>query len=414
MSAFSRIDGRQAHEHRRRELFTHHCAPDEKLEEGEEAAQLSLKSSGERGGRGSIFQQSASHSALLMAPDVRVSYAQGETRLMVIVSGPTTSKLESAYDKAHVMIRLHSRVGVLAIQPLSAVGGAAEKRRFLEARHQQLQETYAAALLPLVQASVEGVLCLDQFPRCVISIDVLVLAEDGGLFATVLNGVMCALLEAGLPCRTSFAAVTLSALALRNPHLKEGTKMEEGKKTTTTSPGKKRGRVSEEEDVERNSLHFIVDPTNLEETLCGLASSSSSSLVKSDSQSVGNDKSQGVVTNSNDIAASQAAAFAMTARGQLINQQRDSRTVAVGTFVFGYRPAGGGDPTQGVRYTTMGSHITSGPGSSRPCQLSAVSAAPKPRSVLLQPMEWIQMEQLAMNSARPIFEFYRKLNVPLD
>lgn len=377
-----RVDGRKPQEHRRRELYAHNC-------NGEEEVDASLTSS-----LAQTVRSTASGSALMMASDVRLSYSQGATSLIISVFGPTTSKRESAFEKAEVVVRLHSRVGVLAVQPLSAVGSAPEKRRFLEARHQQLQEVYAGVLLPLLQTSVESVLCLEQFPRCVIVVDVVVLAEDGGLFATVLNGVMCALLEAGLPCRSSFAAVTIAALtADESSSPREGSE----KVSNSTDGKRKRGRdETQENNTSTTSLCFFVDPSGLEETLCGMPS-------KHESSSEGDEKKKSSVT------AAKEAAIATTARGQLIKMQQECRTVAIGTFVMGYRPSGGSSAE--ARFPTIASHIQSGPGSAR---TSSSSDGKSSDAILLKPHEWLAMEKLACMCVTPVFDFYRKLNVPLE
>lgn len=366
MSAtWSRLDGRKPQEHRRRELCNYPLLPNE-VEENDTATPASSSSS----------TNVVSHNALLTASDVRLTYAQGDTRVHISLSGPTTSKLESAYEKAHVSIRLRSNVGILAIQPLVAVGGAPEKYRFLEARRTQWEETYAAVLLPLLQSCVERVVCLDQFPQCVILLEVLVLAEDGSLFAAVLNGCMCAILEAGLPCKTSFAAVTLAAVTTSSAVCTS---------TSVDTNSKKDSRKRERDDAEGRVLDIVADPTSLEETLSGIG------CVESPTDS---------------SSAAHAAAVASTLRGQLLSLQRDYRTVAIATFVLGYRPGGG--TADGTPLPTIASHISSGFGSSR------ASTAKDNSGVFLTVMEWLQMEQMAATSVKPIFEFYRKLNVPLD
>lgn len=386
---WSRVDGRKPQEHRRREFYAHNCHTADDTNEidallGSSHVQTSRSTS--------------SGNTLMMASDVRISYAQGATSLIISIFGPTTSKRESAFEKAEVVLRLHSRVGVLAVQPLSAVGSAPEKRRFLEARHQQLQEVYAAVLLPLLQTSVESVLCLEQFPRCVIAVDVIVLSEDGGLFATVLNGVMCALLEAGLPCRSSFGAITIAALTANESSSPQD---ESQKVLPTADRTRKRGR--DENSNSTSSLCFFVDPSSLEETLCGVPSKSASTS-----------SSPGEPEKKSSVAAAKEAALATTARGQLIKMQQECCTVAVGTFVMGYRPTGGSSSAE-TRYPTIASHIQSGPGSARTTSsLLEGTGNVKPSAILLKPHEWITMERLACMSVTPVFDFYRKLNVPLE
>lgn len=383
---WSRLDGRHPHQHRRRELYTHRCSEeelgnsDDKSSEQEEKNALTPEDP--------LNHQSLTNisgSALMLSSDVRLSYTQGGTSLLITISGPTSSKRESAYDKAEVIVRLRSHVGVMALHPLSAVGSPPEKRRFLEARHQQLQEVYASDILPLVQTSVEAVICLEEFPRSAIVIDILVLAEDGSLCAAVLNGVMSAILEAGLPCRTSFAAVSVAALTgdPEGNSLSAGKRSREGSAPPTEAP--------EKGNTAPTPLCFFVDPSAIEETLTGTPEKNPQ-LSKS------------VIAASSDS----------TPHGHLLRMQQQCRTVALGTFVLSFRPE---QLMAGGRYPTIASHIHCGPGASRGNTLAhSESKDENSRETtafpsFLSPKDLVYMEHLASLSITPIFDFYRQLNV---
>lgn len=433
--SWSRLDGRLPLEQRRQLLLSHQFDTD--MRESREDEQCGAQDSRKSLQCSTLVMPSAT--ALLVSSDVRINYSQGKTSVVVALSGPATAKHESTYEKAEVVVRLQSRVGVLALQPLFAVGSAPEKRRFFEARHQQLHETYASVLLPLVQASTEAVLCLEQFPRCVIVIDVVVEEEDGGLFSTVLNGVMCAILEAGLPCRTSFAAITVAVLtadvvktSVGNDHNELIARksndpdsaieyLKRKRENETVSPTTKMRRLSNEcctsastsggaEDhntstecesnaccagtASSSSLCYFVDPSSVEENLSGCPKTLSENL--SHLSLSGNGKDDG---NKNTSEVSQTGVIVQTERGQLLKMQQECQTVAVGTFVMSYRPGSG----SAARYPTIASHVQSGPGMSRASSQDS-----------LKTEEWLHMENIANVSAARIFDFYRKLNDPLD
>lgn len=432
---WSRLDGRLPQEQRRQLLLSHQFDTD--MRESGEDEQYGAQDSGKSLQCSTLVMPSAT--ALLVSSDVRISYSQGKTSVVVALSGPATSKHEATYEKAEVVVRLQSHVGVLALQPLFAVGSAPEKRRFFEARHQELHETYASVLLPLVQASTEAVLCLEQFPRCVIVIDVVVEEQDGGLFSTVLNGIMCAILEAGLPCRTTFAAITVAALTadvvrpsvdndhsrldarkLNDPesvieHLKRKRENEKASPmtkmrrlsnecctSTSTSGGAEDLNLSTECEcndscagvASSSSLCYFVDPSSVEENLSGCPKTLSENL--SHLSLLANGKDDG---NKNASDVSQTAAIFQTERGQLLKMQLECQTVAVGTFVMSYRPSSGTT----VRYPTIASHVQSGPGMSRASSQDS-----------LKTEEWLHMEEISNVSAARIFDFYRKLNDPLE
>ncbi|EPY31572.1 ribosomal rRNA processing protein 41B [Strigomonas culicis] len=52
----------------------------------------------------------------------------------------------------------------------------------------------------------------ELFPRQVLTVDVFILETDGSVASVCVNSVMAALLDSGLPCRTTVAAVSVSVM----------------------------------------------------------------------------------------------------------------------------------------------------------------------------------------------------------
>ncbi|KAH9599972.1 Exoribonuclease [Trypanosoma melophagium] len=85
-------------------------------------------------------------------------------------------------------------------------------RLFLEQEREEQRRADGGAGR-LLKTFLGAVVLLERFPRCVLEINVTVLAGDGSLLAVAANAVMCALLGAGVPCRTAIAAVSVAVFA---------------------------------------------------------------------------------------------------------------------------------------------------------------------------------------------------------
>ncbi|ORC85017.1 putative ribosomal RNA processing protein 41B, putative,3 exoribonuclease [Trypanosoma theileri] len=132
-------------------------------------------------------------------------YAQGLTTVAASVNGPVAARQED-YRKCHV------RVNVTRAARVPQAGGT--DRLCLEQEREEQRRTDGETER-LLTTFVEAVVLLERFPRCVLEIHVTVLGDDGSLLAVATNAVMCALLDAGVPCRTTIAAVSVAVCA---PH----------------------------------------------------------------------------------------------------------------------------------------------------------------------------------------------------
>jgi exosome complex component RRP46 len=70
-----------------------------------------------------------------------------------------------------------------------------------------------AQLEYMLDKSLQSVICTALAPRCAVQLDVQVLQSDGSLFASLLNASCLALLDAGVQCNSTVAAVTIAAMA---------------------------------------------------------------------------------------------------------------------------------------------------------------------------------------------------------
>ncbi|CCD14915.1 unnamed protein product [Trypanosoma congolense IL3000] len=131
--------------------------------------------------------------------DGSVWYSQGLTAVCVAINGPTAARQEN-YRRCTLNVRV-SRMS--RIPP----AGGTDRLAVMEKRERQQRadgemEQFLAGL-------AEAVVQLDRFPRCVLEVNVMVLMDDGALLAVAANAMMCALLDAGVPCHSTVAAVSL-------------------------------------------------------------------------------------------------------------------------------------------------------------------------------------------------------------
>ncbi|CCW70416.1 unnamed protein product [Phytomonas sp. Hart1] len=169
-------------------------------------------------------------------------YSQGKSSALVALHGPTTAKtIEQDYTRCRVRVRvLHA-----ASAPFS---GGSERVNQIERGRVRAHQLDANELVGMVERALEAVFIAERFPYTVLGVDVVIMGEDGGLLAVVINAVMCALLSAGLPCRTTMAAVAVAALL---------TSGEEDKKEKGRDPS----------SLVSSSLELLLDPTAEEESL---------------------------------------------------------------------------------------------------------------------------------------------------
>ncbi|KAG8346742.1 putative exosome complex exonuclease 1 [Trypanosoma vivax] len=128
-------------------------------------------------------------------------YSQGLTAVCVAVNGPVAAKQED-YRKCVVSVQV---THASRIPP----AGGADRLCVIQKQEQQRRED--GEIGQFLTSIVEAIVRLERFPRCVLQVHVTVLFNDGSLLAVATNGLMCALLDAGVPCRTTVAAVCLLA-----------------------------------------------------------------------------------------------------------------------------------------------------------------------------------------------------------
>jgi hypothetical protein len=131
-------------------------------------------------------------------------YSQGNTSVVVTVNGPLAARPEQELFYEAALEVLVTRAEGVAI-----AGGAS---RTLADEDRRAISLVDAELSAAITTCARSAVLLDQFPRSLIQINVVIVADDGSLVAVVLNAVMCALLDAAIPCRTTFAAVSMCAV----------------------------------------------------------------------------------------------------------------------------------------------------------------------------------------------------------
>ncbi|KPA74917.1 putative ribosomal RNA processing protein [Leptomonas pyrrhocoris] len=313
-------------------------------------------------------------------------YAQGQTAVTVSLHGPTLAKSE-VYDTCLVRVRVQHARG------RTPAAGGAERAVFEEVKLELLTRRDAMELASLLESTIDAVFMRERFPRCVLVVDVVVMQDDGSLPAVALNATMCALLDAGLPCRTTMAAVSVVALS-RAQH----SSRHDGKgggaapaspswlSSSTVGAGGTSGATAGA-DVAGSAVEFLLDPTRVEETL-----------------SSGDDNTAVVRVEKDDISGSSSSASAPAVGGgsrlslpgkdaaQALQEQYSC--VSTGVFVFSNPACGGGLLGQLVR---------------RRCDGDGRDGGSAGAIVSLE--AYGQMMALAERAAAVLFEFFRQCNV---
>jgi ribonuclease PH len=132
-------------------------------------------------------------------------FSQGATTVVAAVNGPMAAKADQEDFRRCVF-----EVSVARVSSPPTAGGASRAlvqvdRLEREENDSELEQYILQCLRLLVLA--------DELPRCVVQVTVNIIKDDGSIFAAAVNAVMCALLDAGIPCRTTVAAVSLLAIS---------------------------------------------------------------------------------------------------------------------------------------------------------------------------------------------------------
>ncbi len=131
--------------------------------------------------------------------------ATGDTVVFASVLGPTTARAAAEAETitgASVQVTVSHAEGV----PFGGSGGA---KAAADARRLEMQRS-EAELSGWLSAIFRYVVLVDAFPRCTVAITIRVLSNDGSVEAACVNAAMAALIDAGVPCRTTVAAGTVA------------------------------------------------------------------------------------------------------------------------------------------------------------------------------------------------------------
>ncbi|ESL08458.1 ribosomal rRNA processing protein 41B [Trypanosoma rangeli SC58] len=197
-------------------------------------------------------------------------YSQGLTTVVVAINGPVAARQED-YCKCGVQVYVNRAVRIPR-------AGGTDQLCVEEQRVEQRRTD--AAVGKFLAASMEAAVRLDRFPRCVLEAHVTVLADDGALLSVAANALMCALLDAGVPCRTTFAAVSIAACAAEDSsQLTDATAAE----TSFLS------------SLSLSPLLLLLDPTHVEEVGDGVRTRATATFVLSNAADGSNSSSGGVL-----------------------------------------------------------------------------------------------------------------------
>lgn len=131
-------------------------------------------------------------------------YTQGASTVVAAVNGPMAAKADQEDFRRCVF-----EVAVARVSSAPAAGGAS---RSLVNLSRQEREDEDSELEQYLQQCLKLLVLVEEMPRCVIQVTMNIIKDDGALFAVAVNAMMCALLDAGIACRTTIAAVSLIAL----------------------------------------------------------------------------------------------------------------------------------------------------------------------------------------------------------
>ncbi|KAG5488178.1 hypothetical protein LSCM4_08157 [Leishmania orientalis] len=290
-------------------------------------------------------------------------YAQGQTAVMVSIHGPAIARNEE-----YAMCNVHVRVQ--HAHSLAPAAGGAEKALYEERKLGLLTRTDALALASLLESTLNAVFIRERFPRCVLVVDVVVMQDDGSLPAVALNAVMCALLDAGLPCRTTMAAVCVAVVT-------RGGEAD----AVDSSRGAAQDRLFSGGSSSAGGVcEYLLDPTSAEESLGAAYMSSAPSAGE-----------KAAVAGAGSITTSSAASTTLLDRSAAQQVHDQYRCVSTGVFVFSNPGCGGGLLAQLVRCVGSG------------------SVAMPELGVSVQ--AYAEMMALAERASAVLFEFFRQCNV---
>ncbi|KAF7999530.1 exosome complex component RRP41 [Metschnikowia aff. pulcherrima] len=119
---------------------------------------------------------------------------QGNTKVMCMVQGPMEPPLRSQVNQTEATIEIS--LNIASFSTLQRKKRSKNEKRILELKA-TLERTFAQSIMS------------NLYPKTVIDINVQVLAQDGGLFATMTNAITLALIDAGIAMYDYVSAVSV-------------------------------------------------------------------------------------------------------------------------------------------------------------------------------------------------------------
>ncbi|KAM9911161.1 hypothetical protein OXX59_004956 [Metschnikowia pulcherrima] len=119
---------------------------------------------------------------------------QGNTKVMCMVQGPMEPPLRSQVNQTEATIEVS--LNIASFSTLQRKKRSKNEKRILELKA-TLERTFAQSIMS------------NLYPKTVIDINVQVLAQDGGLFATMTNAITLALIDAGIAMYDYVSAVSV-------------------------------------------------------------------------------------------------------------------------------------------------------------------------------------------------------------
>ncbi|KAM9932158.1 hypothetical protein OXX80_008196 [Metschnikowia pulcherrima] len=119
---------------------------------------------------------------------------QGNTKVMCMVQGPMEPPLRSQVNQTEATIEIS--LNIASFSTLQRKKRSKNEKRILELKA-TLERTFAQSIMS------------NLYPKTVIDINVQVLAQDGGIFATMTNAITLALIDAGIAMYDYVSAVSV-------------------------------------------------------------------------------------------------------------------------------------------------------------------------------------------------------------
>ena len=121
----------------------------------------------------------------------------GLNKILAVVTGPTDMK---KYNEQL------AKKGVLSLHVSSTAFSSYERRK------KRLKERRTSEMESMLKKAFEGVIMLELYPRCEISITLHVLESDGSIVCTMVNAITLALMDAGISMSDTIAACAVGHL----------------------------------------------------------------------------------------------------------------------------------------------------------------------------------------------------------